>query len=91
MSEDVQRKITVLHLLCVLPALQQRLLWFTLSLSLEAEEGENDDFGVSDSFGDVFERRFVSCHFLTHSLPKKVVAFKVWSCSELKANLTYPV
>ena len=38
---------------------------------------------------DVFERRFVNCHFLTHSLPKKLAAFKVWSCSELKANLTY--
>ena len=44
---------------------------------------------MSDDYGDVFERRFVNCHFLTHSLPKKMATFKVWSCSELKANLTY--
>ena len=58
------------------------------SLSPEAEAGENDDFGVSDDSGDVFERRFVNCHYLTHFLPKKMAAFKVLSCSELKANLT---
>ena len=44
---------------------------------------------MSDDSGDVFERRFVNCHFLTHSLPKKMATFKVWSCSELKANLTF--
>ena len=55
------------------------------SLSSEAEDGENDDFGVSDESGDVFERRFVNCHFLTHSLPEKIVASKVRPCSELKA------
>ena len=59
------------------------------SLSPEAEEGGNDDFCVSDDSGDVFERRFVNCFFLTRFLPKKTVAFKIWSGSELKANLTF--
>ena len=59
------------------------------SLSPEAEENANDDFGVCDDSGDVFERRFVNCYFLNRFLPKKTVAFKIWSSSELKANLTF--
>ena len=34
------------------------------SLSLAAEEGENDYFGVSDDSGDVKERRFANCYYL---------------------------
>ena len=84
MSQDVQRKITVLHLLCVLPALQQRYLWFTLYLQ--------KPWRVKMTILKCLMTLVMclrDCHFLTHSLPKKMATFKVWSCSELKANLTY--
>ena len=34
------------------------------SLSRAAEEGGDDDFGVSDDSGDVKERRFANCYYL---------------------------
>ena len=41
------------------------------SLSPAAEEGGNDDFGVSDDSGDVFEKRFVNYFFLTRFFAKE--------------------
>ena len=34
------------------------------SLSPEAKEGEDDDFGASNNPGNVKERRFANCHSL---------------------------
>ena len=49
------------------------------SLSPAAKEGVDDDFG------DGLMTRVQ----LPYSLPKYMVAFKIPSCSELKANLTF--
>ena len=48
----------ILHLLCILLALQQRFLWFTLYL----QQPRRTKMSVDSD--DVKERRFANCHSL---------------------------
>ena len=56
--QDVLHKIAVLHLLCILLALQQRFLWFTLYL----QQPRRTKMSVDSD--DVKKRRFANCHSL---------------------------
>ena len=62
--QDVLDKITVLHRFTLHSTVTTAKVLVVDSLSPAAEEGEDDDFGMSDDSGDVKERRFANCHSL---------------------------
>ena len=70
MRQGFLYKITALYLLCTVNT-EHRFVWLTLSLA--ADKGEDDDFGVSDDSDDVKKGGFANYHCLILYQSKNLV------------------
>jgi len=90
-DDDFLYKITVFQSLCYPLALEQSLVVVVYSLSPAAEDGEDDDLGVSDDSGDTKSRK-ESSEDAKHLFFVKIrsqIKSKFWSCSRLESNMAF--
>ena len=89
-DDDFLYKITVFQSLCY-PARTRTKVLVVHSLSPAAEDGEDDDLGVSDDSGDMKSRK-ESSEDAKHLFFVKIrsrIKSKFWSCSRLQSNMAF--